>query len=109
MPVEATLRTALPVVMLVCAAGCAPSPPPAPPPAPEPAAEAAAPAAARGRLGTIVAIRPLAGRASRGAEFVVREDSGATVVVIQPHADGLAVGDRVALHEEARVRLTRAP
>lgn len=102
---EAALRAALPVVMLVCAAGCA-SPRP-PPPAPAPAAEA--PALPAGRLGTIVAVRPLSGRAASGAEFVVREDSGAAVVVIQSRADGLAVGDRVALHDEGRVRLTRAP
>lgn len=104
---EAALRTALPVLLLACAAGCAPSPPPAPPPAPAPAASAPAPAPSR--LGTVVAIRPIAGRAPPAAEFVVREDSGATVVVVQPDTAGLAVGDRVALHEEARVRLTRAP
>lgn len=100
---EAALRTALPAVLLACAAvGCAPAPPP---PAPELVADAPEPAPAR--LGTIVGIRPIGPVAARAAEFVVREDSGTTIVVVQPHTDGLAVGDRVALHAETRTRITR--
>jgi outer membrane lipoprotein SlyB len=102
---EAALRTALPAVLLACAAvGCAPAPPP-PSPAPEPVAGAPEPAPAR--LGTIVAIRPIGPVAARAAEFVVREDSGTTIVVVQPHTDVLAVGERVALHAETRTRITR--
>lgn len=99
---EAALRPALPVVLLACAAvGCAAPPPPAP----EPVAGTPEPAPAR--LGTIVAIRPIGPVPARAAEFVVREDSGTTIVVVQPHTDGLALGDRVALHAQTRTRITR--
>ncbi|GIX10988.1 hypothetical protein [Elioraea sp.] len=57
------------------------------------------------RLGTIVAIRRIG--AARAAEFVVREDTGATIVVVQPDSDGLAVGERVALMAESRTRIAR--
>jgi hypothetical protein len=106
--VEVVLR-ARPIVLLaivspLLAAACARPPPPPPPPAP-PAAEAPAPA----RLGTIVAIRRLAASPSSAVEFVVREDDGATVVVLQPNTEGLGVGERVAFHEGARTRIARAP
>jgi hypothetical protein len=100
--VEAALRVALPAVLLACAAGCAPASPP-PPPKPEPMVRASEPAPAR--LGTIVAIRRIG--AARAAEFVVREDTGATIVVVQPDSDGLAVGERVALMAESRTRIAR--
>jgi hypothetical protein len=99
--VEAALRVALPAVLLACAAGCAPASPP--PPTPEPMVRASEPAPAR--LGTIVAIRRIG--AARAAEFVVREDTGAMIVVVQPDSDGLAVGERVALVAESRTRIAR--
>lgn len=99
---EVVLRAVLPVLLLACAAACA-RPPPPPPPA-EPAA--ASPEAVQLRFGTIVAIRPLA---AGSAEYIVREHTGATVVVVQPDADGLAVGERVTLHEQGRTRIARPP
>ncbi len=99
---EVVLRAVLPVLLLACAAACARPPPPPPPPSPEPASTA--PAAVQLRLGTVVAIRPLA---AGSAEYIVREDSGATVVVVQPDAESFAVGERVRLHDEGRTRITR--
>lgn len=96
---EVVLRAVLPVLLLACAAACA-----RPPPPPEPAS--ASPAAAQRRVGTVVAIRPLA---AGSAEYVVREDRGATVVVVQPNAERFAVGERVTLHENGRTRITRPP
>lgn len=98
---EGALRAVLPVLMLACAAACVR--PPLPPPAPAPAAEAAE--TVQRRLGTIVAIRPLA---AGSAEYIVREDAGATVVVVQPDTERLAVGERVTLREQGRTRVTRA-
>jgi hypothetical protein len=95
--VEVVLRAVLPVLLLACIAACARPPPPAP--------VAEAPAAVQHRLGTILAIRPLA---AGSAEYIVREDAGPTVVVVQPDADGLAVGERVTLREQGRARITRA-
>lgn len=99
---EVVLRAVLPVLLLACAAACA-RPPPQPPPV-EPVAETPDPV--QHRLGTIVAIRPLA---AGSAEYIVREDTGATVVVVQPDAERLAVGERVTLHEQGRTRIARAP
>ena len=102
---EVVLRVVLPVLLLACAAACArPPPPPPPPPPPESVTEA--PEAVQLRFGTIVAIRPLA---AGSAEYIVREDAGMTVVVVQPDADGLAVGERVTLHEQGRTRIARPP
>ncbi|WP_439577586.1 hypothetical protein [Elioraea sp.] len=89
------------MLLLACIAACVRPPPPTPPP--EPAVEA--PADSHGRLGTIVAIRPLA---ARGAEYIVREDHGATVVVVQPDTEGFAVGQRVTLQQDGRTRISRA-
>lgn len=102
---EVILRAVLPVLLLACAAACARPPPPPPPVAP--AAET--PDTVQRRLGTIVAIRRLAASPSAGVEFVVREDDGGTVVVIQPNTDGLGVGERVAFLEGTRTRIARAP
>lgn len=97
---EVVLRAVLPVLLLACAAACARPPPP---PAAAPAADVPAPA--QHRLGTILAIRPLA---AGSAEHIVRADSGATIVVVQPDAERLAVGERVRLLEQERTRVTRA-
>jgi hypothetical protein len=97
--VEVVLRAVLPVLLLACAAACARPPPPAAAPAAE------MPAPAQHRLGTILAIRPLA---PGSAEYIVRADSGATIVVVQPDTERLAVGERVRLHEQGRTRVTRA-
>lgn len=97
---EVVLRAVLPVLLLACAAACARPPPP---PAAAPAAEVPAPA--QHRLGTILAIRPLA---AGSAEYIVRADSGATIVVVQPDTERLAVGERVRLHEQGRARVSRA-
>jgi outer membrane lipoprotein SlyB len=99
--VEVVLRAVLHGLLLVSVVACARPPAPA---AHESAA--AAPDAAESRLGTIVAIRPLA---AGSAEYVVREDSGATIVVVQPTAERFAVGERVRLHLEGRTRLGRPP
>lgn len=99
---EVVLRAVLPVLLLACAAACA-RPPPPPPPA-EPPSDS--PQAVQLRFGTIVAIRPLA---AGSAEYILREHSGATVVVVQPDVDGLAVGERVMLHEQGRTRIARPP
>jgi outer membrane lipoprotein SlyB len=98
--VEVALRIAVLVLPLALSA-CA-RPPPAPVPAPMPEPAAAAPA----RLGTVVAVRPLA---ARGAEIVVRADTGETLVVVQPDPNGIGVGDRVALHHHRRARVSRTP
>jgi len=92
------LRAVLPVLLLACAACVrAPSPPPAP------AADAAE--TVQRRLGTIVAIRPLA---PGSAEYIVREDAGTTVVVVQDDRERLVVGERVTLRDQGRTRVTRA-
>jgi hypothetical protein len=100
--VEVILRAVLPVLLLACVVACArPPPPPAPPEQVAPAPEAV-----QHRLGTILAIRPLA---VASAEYIVREDSGATVVVVQPNTERFIVGERVTLHGQGRTRIARPP
>jgi outer membrane lipoprotein SlyB len=41
-------------------------------------------------------------------EFIVREDSGATISVVQANDDGLRTGDRVAVTQGARTRIVPA-
>lgn len=58
--------------------------------------------------GGLVGTATGAGAAGSAVEFVVREDSGGDVQVVQANEDGLAVGERVAVIRSARTRLTRA-
>jgi outer membrane lipoprotein SlyB len=91
-------------------------------------APAPAPTAVRGVHGVIVSRRPIeatgtgvrgtilgavgepAGAAGQGAavEFIVREDDGQTVSVVQADAAGLMPGERVVLSAGGRTRLSRA-
>jgi outer membrane lipoprotein SlyB len=42
-------------------------------------------------------------------EFIVREDNGNTVSVVQVNGDNLRPGDRVVLRRSAHIRVVRAP
>jgi hypothetical protein len=86
---------------------------------------AAAPA--RGPNGVIVTIRPMTatsnavlavlnegtavrtGRLEAETEFIIREDGGRTISVVQTDADGLKAGERVALTGGARTRIAHTP
>ncbi len=50
------------------------------------------------------------GGVTRGSavEFVVREDRGGDIAVVQTNEDGLSVGDRVVVNRGDRTRLSRA-
>lgn len=94
---EQCLRVAL-VALPLAAAACAPPVPPGP----SGDGHAGPPA----RFGTVVAVRPLPGRAG---EIVVRAETGETVALVETEAAGLAVGDRVVLQTGERARLRRVP
>lgn len=48
-----------------------------------------------------------AGRSGAAVEFIIRDDSGRTISVVQTGADGFKPGERVALTGGARTRIAR--
>jgi outer membrane lipoprotein SlyB len=91
-------------------------------------ASAAAPAATgRGPGGVIVTIRPMtatsdailvalneggaarSGRSGAAMEFIIREDGGRTISVVQTDPDGFRPGEHVALTGGPRTRIARLP
>jgi outer membrane lipoprotein SlyB len=103
---------------LALAAGCAPAPPPVAVAPPEAAnlgvivsmraipPQSNASAAVLGAVGSAAAVAPGAGPAY---EFIVREDNGQTVSVVQSNDQKLRPGDRTALLGGPHARLERAP
>lgn len=82
-------------------------------------------AGGHGQYGTVIAIRPIAATAARhpvlaalgsrsanaaaASEFVLRDDIGRTVSVVQDSRAGLRVGDAVQLIGQGHTRLVRWP
>ena len=111
----------LAAVIVLSASACAP--------ASTSVVSAAAPAAPAGGPdgGVIVTIRPMtaasdrillalneggatrAGRSAPAMEFIIRENDGRTISVVQTDADGFQPGERVTLTGGARTRIARLP
>jgi outer membrane lipoprotein SlyB len=121
MPVWPLFACVVAVAGLLALDGCAPAAAPAADVGPAETAEygvivSLRPAAASGAVQANIMAAfggPMAGGvegkpAAAATEFIVREDSGNTISVVQANDDGLRPGDRVAVMRGARTRLARA-